>query len=187
MPASHPGPAVVAGGHPFLSHVLGIISVMTTHHPAPRPDASDEPAATSVRFAGAARVLADAGRRRGLAVPGFRSPPRVTGVDRTLRRRPDGSAVVAVRVRGRPWPAVLGDMIEGVVAANGLHAPEADAVRTALWGAVERDVERTTGGGAAPPRRRRAPRREAVARGERDRPGLVAVRPPSLGPSAEAA
>ncbi|MFN8041580.1 MAG: hypothetical protein U0Q07_20350 [Acidimicrobiales bacterium] len=164
---------------------------MTAHHPdprGPRPDATDEPAASSVRFAGAARVLADAGRRRGLAVPGFRSPPRVTGADRTLRRRPDGSAVVAVRVRGRPWPAVLGDMIEGVVAANGLHAPQADAVRTALWGAVERDAERSTGGGSTPARRRRPPRREAAERrAERDRAGLVAVRPPSLGRPAEAA
>ncbi len=164
---------------------------MTDHRPAPRLDATDEPvapdepAATSVRFAGAARVLADAGRGRGLAVPGFRSPPRVTGADRTLRRRPDGSAVVAVRVRGRPWPAVLGDMIEGVVAANGLHPPQADAVRTALWGAVERDAERSTG--AVPPaaRRRRAPRRADVDppshdRSERGRSGLAAVRAPSL-------
>ena len=37
---------------------------------------------------------------------------RLVGVDRTLRRR-GGGAVVSVRLRGRPWPAVLADMIEG--------------------------------------------------------------------------
>jgi hypothetical protein len=56
----------------------------------------------------------------------------VRGVDRTLRRRP-GGAVVAVRLKGRPWPAVLGDMIEGVVAANRLGAPAATRLRTELW------------------------------------------------------
>lgn len=152
---------------------------MTAHHPAPRPAAPDEPAASSVRFAGAARVLADAGRRRGLEVPGFRSPPRVTGADRTLRRRPDGSAVVAVRVRGRPWPAVLGDMIEGVVAANGLHSPQADEVRTALWGAVERDAERSTG--RASTARRRGPRSDSAGHpGDRERSRIAAVRAPAL-------
>jgi len=43
---------------------------------------------------------------------------------------------VAVRLRGRPWAAVLADMVEGVVAANDLHAAEADRARAALWEAV---------------------------------------------------
>lgn len=80
-----------------------------------------------------ARVLAASGHD----VPGFRSPPRLVGVDRSLRRRRDGngaeSAVVSVRVKGRPWAAVLADMIEGVVVANRLAPPEADRVRAALW------------------------------------------------------
>lgn len=40
---------------------------------------------------------------------------------------------MSVRLRGRPWPAVLADMIEGVVAANRLVAPEADRLRADLW------------------------------------------------------
>ena len=87
---------------------------------------------TTVQFAHAARALAREARRRGLVGPGFRCPPRLRGVDRTLRRRP-GGAVVAVRLRGRPWPAVLGDMIEGVVAANDLPPPAATRLRTELW------------------------------------------------------
>jgi len=45
--------------------------------------------------------------------------------------------VVAIRIRGRPWSAVLADMIEGVVAANRLSAAAADQCRTELWRLVE--------------------------------------------------
>lgn len=90
---------------------------------------------TTARFAHAARTLAREARLRGLLAPSFRCPPRVVGADRTLRRRP-GGAVVAVRLRERPWPAVLADMIEGVIAANGLSPPLATRVRTDLWEVV---------------------------------------------------
>jgi len=90
----------------------------------------------SLRFAEAARVLADAARAQGLLAPAYRSPPRVEG-DRSIRRRVDGGATIAVRFRGRPWPAVLADMVEGVVVANGVDGREADGVRTAMWAAIE--------------------------------------------------
>ncbi|QGG95962.1 hypothetical protein [Actinomarinicola tropica] len=96
--------------------------------------------ASSVRFAHAARSLGEAARGRGLVVPAFRSPPRLVDVDRTIRRRRDGGATVSVRLRGRPWPAVLGDMVEGVVVANGLTGADAMRVRTALWEAVDGEV-----------------------------------------------
>lgn len=89
--------------------------------------------ASSLRFAAAARDLGLACRRRGLRMPGFRSPPRLTGVNRSLRRRPDGGTTVAVRIRGRPFAAVLADMIEGVVVANSLEGEAADRTREALW------------------------------------------------------
>ncbi len=38
-----------------------------------------------------------------------------------------------MRLRGRPWVAVLADMIEGVIAANRLVAPQADRLRADLW------------------------------------------------------
>ena len=47
--------------------------------------------------------------------------------------------MVAVVVRGRPWPAVLADLVEGVVAANGLQGPGADAARSVLWEALAAD------------------------------------------------
>ncbi len=95
--------------------------------------------ATTFQFARAARVLAGRARQLGLTVPGFRCPPRVSGVNRTLRRR-GSSVVVAVRVRGRPWVAVLGDLVEGIVVANQLAGVEADGARAALWEAVEGEV-----------------------------------------------
>lgn len=90
-------------------------------------------AATTADFAAAARRLSIEARRHRLRVPSYRSPPRLVGVDRTIRRRHDGGAVVAVRVRGRPLVAVLGDMIEGVVVANRLTPPASDRARTELW------------------------------------------------------
>lgn len=93
-------------------------------------------------FAAAARTLATEARRRGLVGPSYRCPPRLVGVDRTIRRRPDG-AIVSVRVRGRPWPAVVADMIEGVVVANRLTPPQSDRIRTELWQACGTDAPAT--------------------------------------------
>lgn len=94
---------------------------------------------TAVEFAQAARVLGREARQRGLVVPSFRSPPRIVGVQRTLRRHP-GGVVVAVQVRGRPWLAVAADMIEGVVVANGLQAPSGDRLRSELWEALGYEI-----------------------------------------------
>ena len=92
--------------------------------------------ATTLRFAAAARALSAEARRLGLTVPGFRSPPRLPSVDRTLRHRRTGGTSVAVRIRGRPWPAVLADLVEGIVVANHLVGPAADRARARLWEAA---------------------------------------------------
>lgn len=89
-------------------------------------------AGTTTQFAAAARLLVSEAQRYGLNAPGFRSPPRIVGFDRTVRRREAGG-VVAVALRGRPFVAVLSDMIEGVIVVNHLRTPESDRVRTALW------------------------------------------------------
>ncbi len=90
---------------------------------------------TSVDFAHAARLLGREARCRGLVAPSYRCPPRIVGVQRSVRRFPTG-VVVAVQLKGRPWLAVLGDMIEGVVVANRLLPPHADRLRTDLWQAL---------------------------------------------------
>jgi hypothetical protein len=92
-----------------------------------------------LRFAETVRVLGVEARRRGLGMPGFRSPPRLRGVARSVRRRSDGGSTIAVVVRGRPWAAVVADMVEGVVVANHLSGAAADHVRAQLWAAVGGD------------------------------------------------
>jgi hypothetical protein len=87
----------------------------------------------SIRFADAAKAITDEARRAGLAVPGFRSPPRIP-VDRSLRRRPGSTPAVAVRLRGRPIDLIVADMVEGVLVANGLT--DRDDVRARLLAAV---------------------------------------------------
>ena len=96
--------------------------------------------ASTVDFAHAARTLSRAARRIGIEAPSYRCPPRLVGVDRTIRRRPHG-AVVSVRVKGRPRAAVLADMIEGVVVVNRLTSPQADRVRTDLWAVMTEGLE----------------------------------------------
>jgi hypothetical protein len=104
-------------------------------------------AATTVEFASAARALTREARRRGLVGPSFRCPPRLVGVDRSIRRRPDG-AVVSIRLKGRPRTAVIADMIEGVVVANALRPPQSDRLRTELWTAISAGEARSTGAAA---------------------------------------
>jgi hypothetical protein len=90
----------------------------------------------AARFGETARSLGRAARLRGLDVPTFRYPPGLAGVQRSIRRR-SGSATIAVVVRGRPWGAVVADMVEGIVVANDLDPARADTVRAALWLALE--------------------------------------------------
>ena len=65
------------------------------------------PKATSLRFAAAARSLGRAARLRGLMVPGFRSPPALPDVNRTIRRGREAPTVVCGCGTGpgaRSWP-----------------------------------------------------------------------------------
>jgi GNAT superfamily N-acetyltransferase len=84
------------------------------------------------QFAAAALLIADAARSMGLRPPDFRSPPRLSGRDRTVLRRADGSAVVAVRLEGRAVALVVTDLIDGVVVANQLSGDAAARCREAL-------------------------------------------------------
>jgi len=87
--------------------------------------------AESVRFSAAARVISAEARKMGLRTPAFRSPPRIAGAIRTIRRAHDGD-MVAIVVRGRPLTDVVADLIEGVVVANGLAGSRAVRCRRRL-------------------------------------------------------
>lgn len=92
--------------------------------------------ASSLSFSAVAQVLAAEVRRHGLVLPSFSSPPRVAGARRTIRRLHGGGVMVSVQVRGRAIEAVLSDMVDGVVVANGLRGREAEGWRLALRAAV---------------------------------------------------
>ena len=129
---------------PCLSQGAGMMPVM-------------EP--TSLRFA-PPRPLARRGRPGpGLRAPTFRSPPRIPDVTRSIVRR--GPAVtVAVALRDRPWPAVVADMVEGVVAAR--TASPASGPTTCARGC-----------GRWPPRGESGPRDSGRVSGRRRRAGSV--------------
>jgi hypothetical protein len=117
-------------------------------------------------FAAMVRFLAAESREAGLEVPAFRSPPRMPGTSRTIRRLRDG-AVVAIALRGRETGAVAEDMIEGIVVANRLDADTAESVRRRLRAAVTpADVDLTVvadGGRSLVPRARVAERQTQAA------------------------
>jgi hypothetical protein len=92
--------------------------------------------ASVLGFAAVARALSDEARRLGLEAPGFRSPPGLRDVDRSLRRRPGHVPAVAVRIAGRPMASIAADMVEGVVIANHLTGSAADHARRRLHHAV---------------------------------------------------
>jgi hypothetical protein len=111
---------------------------------------------TSVQFAAIARRLSEAARMSGVEPPAFRSPPRVAGLRRSIRRERDGSATVAVALRGRPGLAVIADMIDGVCAAAELPGVEGAVLRDELWIAVAALVEEQDEAGSEPLPARRA-------------------------------
>lgn len=94
---------------------------------------------STLQFSHAVRTLSESARLQGLEVPTFRTPPGRSDAVRTIRRGRRG-ATVAVRIGDRPWVAVLADLVDGVVAVNGLEGAPAIRCRTALWTALEREA-----------------------------------------------
>ena len=52
-------------------------------------------------------------------------------------------------LRDRPWSAVLADMVEGAVVANGLGGAEAEELRDHLWAVFDEPEEPHGSVGAA--------------------------------------
>jgi hypothetical protein len=107
----------------------------------------------ALRFATAARRLGAAARASGLVVPAFRSPPRVKGASRTLKRYP-GGAVVSVKLRDRSYADVVDDMIDGVLATNRVSLESRPRLRQAFQlalGDVDIDLTQEEARDAAKP------------------------------------
>ena len=86
-------------------------------HTMPAMNAVASHQGTSSKFAVVAGLLADAARAWGVRPPGYRSPPARPGINRSLRREL-GGVVIAVRVAGRPFDAVVVDMVDGLFAVH---------------------------------------------------------------------
>ncbi len=101
--------------------------------PLPTKVAPDPSPIGAHEFAEAARVVGRIMQDLGHTAPGYRTPPRVVGIDRSIRRGGTKGATIAVRVRLRPAAAIFADMIDGAVVANDLTGVEAVRCRAALW------------------------------------------------------
>jgi hypothetical protein len=109
----------------FLSHPLDTLE-----------DMNEVRRINAMQFASMARVVAEESRARGLKVPGFRTPPHAIGVSRSLQRLPGGDALVAVAIRGREDAEVYGDLVDGVIAVNGLRGGLAKSMHRTLLRSV---------------------------------------------------
>ncbi len=87
---------------------------------------------SALDFGEMSRLVTGEARRHGLVGPSFRSPPRLEGVTRSVRRYPNGQWLVSVRCRGRSVADVVADMVDGVLTANGLHGTAAEGWRITL-------------------------------------------------------
>jgi hypothetical protein len=87
---------------------------------------------SALAFGEMSRVVAAEARGHGLVTPSFRSPPRLPGVTRTVRRYANGQWQVSVHHRDRPVADVAADLVEGVLMANGLSGTAAAGWRITL-------------------------------------------------------
>jgi hypothetical protein len=118
-----------------VSHLVGRMGGVERESRAERPIARVDESSVVSFWELARQVVLEAGRH-GLATPGFRSPPRLQGASRTLRRYPSGHCLVSVERRGRAADDVLADMVDGVLAANGLRGSEVERWRAQLMEAL---------------------------------------------------
>ena len=96
------------------------------------PTVEHPPTLSPAAFSAAARALAAAAPAEGLTPAAFRSPPRLEGVRRTVRRLAPDTVLVAVERRGRPAPDVIADMVDGTLRANGHPIGSESEVRARL-------------------------------------------------------
>jgi hypothetical protein len=87
---------------------------------------------SALAFGEMSRLMAAEARRHGLVAPSFRSPPRLAGVTRSVRRYASGHCLVSVQRQGRTPEEVATDMVEGLLVANGLEGAGAEGWRIAL-------------------------------------------------------
>ena len=133
-PATAGTPAAAGAGSPSGT-ASGLRSVPQSD--AAGAQSTARSVASVADFSDCVRRIVGLAKTQGLTPPVFRSPPRLPGLDRSIQRRANGSVMIAIRRGDRPFAAVQGDVIEGVVVANHLVGQQAEQFRRAAWSALE--------------------------------------------------
>lgn len=88
-------------------------------------------------YADMAQQLSDLAKSGGLEPPVFQSPTRLANANRTIRRRKNGTAVIAINLLRRTVEDVQSDMIDGIITATSLDSDRAERFRTAAQRVLE--------------------------------------------------
>ena len=96
----------------------------------------------SIQFSITVRTLGRIANQLGYVTPQFRCPPPSAQYQRSVRRNHDDLSISIV-IRGRPWLAVLADIVEGFVIANAKSGQDSE-IRNILWDTIGcNDLQRT--------------------------------------------
>ena len=88
----------------------------------------------SIQFSITVRTLGRIANQLGYVTPQFRCPPPSAQYQRSVRRNHDDLSISIV-IRGRPWLAVLADIVEGFVIANAKLGQDSE-IRNILWDTI---------------------------------------------------
>lgn len=88
----------------------------------------------SIQFSITIRTLGRIAHQLGYQTPQFRCPPPSAKYQRSVRRNNDVLSISIV-IRGRPWLAVLADIVEGFVLANAKLVQDSE-IRNILWDCI---------------------------------------------------
>ena len=89
----------------------------------------------SIKFSIAVRTLGRIADQLGYRIPQFRCPPPSAKYQRSVRKTGDENLSISIVIRGRPWLAILADIVEGFVIAN-IQSGQDSEIRNILWDCI---------------------------------------------------
>ena len=89
----------------------------------------------SIQFSIAVRTLGRIADQLGYRIPKFRCPNPSAKYQRSGRKTGDENLSISIVIRGRPWLAILADIVEGFVIANTQSGQDSE-IRNILWDCI---------------------------------------------------
>ena len=89
----------------------------------------------SIQFSIAVRTLGRIADQLGYRIPQVRGPPPSAKYQRSVRKTGDENLSISIVIRGRPWLAILADIVEGFVIANTQSGQDSE-IRNILWDCI---------------------------------------------------